>query len=303
MKIEPTGDILGATGTGVDLSQPMSDAVFGDIIKALGQHGVINFPGQSLDPAALVQFSERFGGLQTSVGGMYTDATHPEVMVLSNMKKDGKALGLADAGQDWHTDMSYNQTIGFVNVLFAMEVPQRDGQPLGATVFANMKAAYDDLPDEMKTRLDGATCTHDFNKFWENMRTRPGSTRPPLSPEQRAKRPPSVHPLFLTHPISGDRILYANPGYAERINELSQADSDEVLEFLFAHQLQEKYQYTHRWAKGDLLIWDHIGTLHNAIADYGPDEHRMMIRCQVYADKVFEPAFVQDALDKASMAA
>ncbi len=78
-----------------------------------------------------------------------------------------------DAGQDWHTDMSYSATVAFANMLYAIEVPHRDGQPLGGTEFANMRAAYDDLPAEMKTRLDGMTVLHDFNKFWEMMRHRP----------------------------------------------------------------------------------------------------------------------------------
>src|SRR5262245_62429541 len=117
-------------------------------------------------------------------------------------------------------------------------------------MFANTQAAYDGLAPELKARLAGATATHDFNKFWEKMRTRPGSYRDPLSPEQRRRRPPSVHPIFLTHPITGKRVLYCNPGYAIRINELDEAESDRVLETLFAHQLQPKYQYTHRWTEG-----------------------------------------------------
>lgn len=300
MQITQNTDIMGAVGSDIDLSQPINDDDFGRIFKALGEFGVICFPNQSMNPVQLKTFSERFGGLQTSLGGKYTDKDVPEVMYLSNMVQDGEPLGLADAGQDWHTDMSYNQLIGFVNVLFAVEVPLRDGQPLGDTVFANMRAAYDDLPDHIKTQLADATCTHDFNKFWEAMRARPGSQRAPLSPELRAKRPPATHPLFLTHPITGDKILYANPGYATRINELSEAESDEMLDFLFQHQLQPKYQYAHKWTKGDVLIWDHIGTLHTAIADYTPQEARMMIRCQVYADKVFEPDFVKSALGTAA---
>ena len=121
------------------------------------------------------------------------------------------------------------------------------------------------------------------------MRRRPGSQRPPLSEEQRRNRPPAVHPVFLTHPITGQTVLYCNPGYAIRINELDEAESDRVLARLFEHQLQPKYQYTHRWTEGDVLVWDHIGTLHNAIADYGPDEHRLMKRCQVMADRIFDP--------------
>jgi taurine dioxygenase len=218
------------------------------------------------------------------------------VGILSNVVENGRPIGLADAGQDWHTDMSYNATIGFLNVLFAVKVPRRNGQVLGATAFVNTRAAYDGLSVEMKARLRDATATHDFNKFWENMRRRPGSQRGPLSEEQRRNRPPSVHPLFLTHPISGETVLYCNPGYAIRINELDEAESDRVLAFLFEHQLQPKYQYTHRWTEGDVLVWDHIGTLHNAIADYGPDEPRLMKRCQVMADRIFDPAFREAAL-------
>ncbi|WP_426959418.1 TauD/TfdA dioxygenase family protein [Muricoccus radiodurans] len=298
LTIEPTGRILGAHVTGIDLSRPMTEEEFGAILLALGQHGVLRFPGQHIDAAALKAFSERFGPIQASVTGKFHDPEVPQVGILSNIVENGQPIGLADAGQDWHTDMSYNDTIGFVNVLYAVKVPRRDGKVLGSTVFANMHAAYDELDPALKTRLEGMTATHDFNKFWEEMRRRPGSTRPPLTPEQRAKRPPSVHPVFLTHPITGRKVLYCNPGYAIRINELDEAESDRVLETLFAHQLQPRYQYTHEWTENDLLIWDHIGTLHNAIPDYRPDEHRLMKRCQVMADWIFDPAFRQRALPR-----
>lgn len=287
---------LGARITGIDLSRPIPDRDFARIILALGHHGVVCFPGQSLAPADLKAFSGRFGGLQISVSGSFNDPEHPEVMTLSNMKQDGKPLGLADAGQDWHTDMSYNATIGYVNVLHALHVPMRDGQPLGDTLFADMKAAYRDLPPALRERLDGMTVTHDFEKFWNAMCARPGSTRAPLTAAQKAKRPPSVHPVFITHPVTGERALYANPGYATRINEMEQGESDEILEFLFRHQLQDKYLHSHRWSVGDVLIWDNLVTLHNAVADYGPDEPRMMIRCQVSADRVFDPDFVRTVL-------
>ncbi len=150
----------------------------------------------------------------------------PEVGILSNIIENGEPIGITDAGQDWHTDMSYNETIGFLNVLYAVKVPRRDGQVLGATAFVNTQAAYEDLAPEVKARLRDATATHDFNKFWENMRVRPGSLRAPLSEEQRRRRPPSVHPVFLTHPITGRTVLYCNPGYAIRINELDEAESD-----------------------------------------------------------------------------
>ena len=104
---------------------------------------------------------------------------------------------------------------------------------------------------------------------------------------------------MLQHPISGRPVLYCNPGYAERINELPDAEGQALLETLFAHQLQPEFQWAHRWTVGDVLIWDHLGTLHNAIADYAPDEHRLMLRCQVMAGSIFDPAFQQRWLQAA----
>src|SRR5579871_606279 len=296
LPITPSGETLGATVTGIDLAKPLDARRFGAIFAALGRYGVLRFPGQTLDAGQLKAFAARFGGLEINVAGAYQEPGHPEVMILSNIVENGMPIGALDAGQDWHTDMSYSATIAFANVLYALKVPRRDGQPLGGTEFANMRAAYRDLPEEIKTRLDGMTVLHDFNKFWEKMRQRPGSWRKPMTPEQRRLKPPVSHPIFLDHPITGERVLYANPGYAIRINELSEAESDEMLAFLFEHQLQPRYRYLHRWTEGDVLLWDDIGTLHNAQADYGPDEHRLIKRCQVMADRVFDPAWVRSAL-------
>ena len=294
--ISPSGETLGATIGGVDLSRPLGKAQFGEILAAFGRYGVLRFPKQKLDAAQLKGFAARFGSLEINIAGAYQEPGHPEVMILSNIVENGKPIGARDAGQDWHTDMSYSATIALANVLYALQVPRRNGKPLGGTEFANMHAAYDDLPAELKEQLDGMTALHDFAKFWDMMRQRPGSWRPPLSDEQRRQKPPVSHPIFLTHPITGRKVLYCNPGYAIRINELPQRDSDNMLAFLFEHQLQPKYRYLHRWTEGDLLFWDDLGTLHNAQDDYGPDEHRLIKRCQVMADRIFDPAFVRGAL-------
>jgi taurine dioxygenase len=293
--IRPTGQSLGATVRGIDLSHSLSDEQFRLALGALGKHGVLCFPQQRLETASLKAFSGRFGELEVNVAGAFQDAAHPEVMILSNVKEKGRPVGMSDAGQDWHTDMSYSATVAFANVLYAIKVPRRNGKALGSTEFANMHAAYDELPGDIKHRLKDATALHDFAKFWDKMRSQPGSTRPPLTDEQRRKKPPVSHPVFLTHPITGRKVLYANPGYAMRINELTPSESDELLEFLFAHQLQQKYRYVHEWSEGDLLIWDNIGTLHYARPDYGPDEPRLIKRCQVMADRVFDPAFARQA--------
>ena len=287
MKITGSGQILGATIEGLDLARPMSAADTAAIEQALGKYSVIRFPDQRLSGLELKNFSARFGTLEINVANSFQEPGIPEVMILSNVVENGRAIGLSDAGQDWHTDMSYSKMIAFANVLYALKVPRRDGKPLGSTEFAAMGPAYDDLPAHVKQRLEGMTVLHDFNKFWEKMRREKGSTRPPLTEAQRRAKPPVSHPIFLTHPITGRKVLYANPGYSIRINELPQAESDEMLEFLFAHQLQRKYIYRFDWHEGDVLMWENFGTLHNAVADYGPDEHRLVKRCQVMADRYF----------------
>jgi len=288
LKITPSGASLGARIEGIDLSKPLSEPVFERLLLALGEHGVLKYPKQTLTPQQLRDFSARFGELEVNVANAYQEPGLPEVMVLSNIVEHGKPLGLADAGQDWHTDMSYSKMIAFTNVLYGIQIPHRDGQPLGNTEFCNMHAAYEGLPAEMKDRLEGMTVLHDFNKFWEMMRREKGSTRAPLTEAQRAAKPPVSHPIFLKHPITGRRVLYANPGYAVRINELPEEESDRTLQFLFEHQTQLKYRYGHRWEVGDVLMWDNMGTVHNAVADYKPSEPRLIKRCQVMATRFFD---------------
>ena len=283
MQVVPSGKTLGATVAGLDLAQALSDADFAAVRNALGAYGVLRFPKQNLTARQLVDFSARFGKLEINVANSYQEPGLPEVMILSNIVDNGKPIGLSDAGQSWHTDMSYSRTIALANVLYGIKIPSRDGKTLGNTEFCNMHAAYEGLPDDLKQRLEGKTVLHDFNKFWEMMRREKGSRRPSLTEAQRKSKPPVSHPVFLVHPLTGRRVLYANPGYSMRINELPEKESDELLAFLFEHQTQPAYRYAHQWEEGDLMLWEDIGTIHNAVADYGPDEHRLIKRCQVMA--------------------
>ncbi|HEV2299983.1 MAG TPA: TauD/TfdA family dioxygenase, partial [Stellaceae bacterium] len=149
IRVAPSGEVLGATVTGVDLAEPLAAPDFAQILLALGRRGVLCFPGQKLDAASLSAFAGRFGGLEINVAGSFQEPGHPEVMTLSNIIEEGRPSGLADAGQDWHTDMSYSEEIAFANALYAIRVPRRDGRPLGDTEFANMRAAYAGLPAEL----------------------------------------------------------------------------------------------------------------------------------------------------------
>jgi taurine dioxygenase len=183
--------------------------------------------------------------------------------------------------------MSYSRQIAFANVLYGIRIPKRAGEPLGNTEFSNMHAAYEGLSLDLKNKLEGKTVLHDFAKFWDMMRAREGSRRAPLTEAQRKAKPPVSHPVFLTHPLTGRKVLYANPGYAIKINEFSEAESRKTLEFLFEHQLKPEYRYANRWEEGDVLVWEDFGTIHNAVADYGPDEPRLVKRCQVMATRFF----------------
>ena len=284
MRITPTGASLGARIEDIDLNTPLSSDGFRTILRALGQYGVLCFPNQDLTPDTQAAFGGRFGELEVNVAAAGAhEPGHPEMMILSNMKQDGKPLGLHDAGQDWHTDMSYSKDIALANILHARHVPLRHGKPLGETQFRNMHLAYEELPDALKTKLANRTATHDFNKYWELALQRPGTGRKPLTAEQRAKKPPVSQPIFRTHPITGKPVLYANPGYTMWIDGMDRAESDSILDFLFRHQTRADYFHAHRWAVGDVLMWDNIGTVHNAVADYTMDEPRYMRRLQVMA--------------------
>ena len=112
--------------------------------------------------------------------------------------------------------------------------------------------------------------------------------------------PDVIHPVIRTHPITGRKVIYVNPGFTARIDGIPESESAELLRTLLDHVLLPKYRYVHEWTVGDLLLWDHIGTWHYARPDYGPDEYRLMKRCQVMADRIFDRDFVRTALAQAA---
>jgi taurine dioxygenase len=284
MNIIPGGRTLGATIGGIDLADPLSDTDFRSVLRALGRYGVLCFPEQTFETPAFAAFARRFGALEVNVANQFHEPDFPEVMILSNrIGSDGRPVGLNDAGQGWHTDMSYSRDIALANILHARAVPVRNGKSVGETQFRNMHAAYDELPEALKHTLEGRTATHDFEKFWEMMRQRPGSRRAPLTEAQKRQKPPVSQPLVRIHPLTGRKVLYANPGYTMWIDGMDRDESDTILDYLFRHQERADFLHAHRWSVGDVLMWDNIGTVHNAVADYMPDEPRHMRRAQVMA--------------------
>ena len=141
--VTPNKDILGATIGNFDARQPMSEETFGRLLNVLGRYGVLRFPNQELDATGLKNFSERFGDIQTGIGEKRNSGV-PEVGILSNVKENGEYIGLPDAGQDWHTDMSYRDVMGFVNVLYGVKVPVRDGLARGGAEYGSHRRGRDD---------------------------------------------------------------------------------------------------------------------------------------------------------------
>ena len=151
LRVIPNKAVMGAAIEGLDLSKPLSEAAFAQVLKALGQYSVLRFPDQHIDSFNLRDFSLRFGDIQAGISKAEGDPQRecPEVGILSNVKKDGAYVGLPNAGQDWHTDMSYRDLRGFVNVLYGVIVPRRDGKVLGGTEFSSMHAVYRALPEDV----------------------------------------------------------------------------------------------------------------------------------------------------------
>lgn len=282
---------LGAAVKDVDLSKPLSDADMQELEKALADYGVLCFPNQSISDADHIAFTSRLGPLEVNVASSGMTGDSPEIMVLSNIVKDGKPIGLADAGQDWHTDMSYSQIPGHATALHALEIPQENGRPLGDTEFSSMYLAYETLPKDIRDTIKDRHAVRDFAKFWNYMIEQKGSSRPPLTIEQRRKKPPVLHPLVIRHPVSDREALYADPGYTVSIVGLPRDESDAILKFLFEHQIKEEFVYRHKWSKGDFLIWDNLASIHRATGGYRPDQPRLMHRTQVTLDPARRPGF------------
>lgn len=270
---------LGAEVGGVDLAMSNYDNVFPAIHQAFLDHAVVVVRGQDLSPQRLMQFSKNFGRLESHVLESFNLPDNPEVLVISNIKENGKPIGAIYAGQYWHSDLSYMKHPTQASLLHARELPSHGGD----TMFTSMTQAYDELSEPMKALVEQLTAVHDYTNAYDTFFSHLPD-RPPLPDEAKAKVPPVTHPVVRTHPETGAKALYVNPGFTRHINELSAAESRAMLDFLFRHCQQPHLIYRHMWAPGDLLIWDNRCTCHLAVADYDMSEHRHLIRTSVEGD-------------------
>jgi taurine dioxygenase len=259
----------------VDLSQPMSDAAFAEIERAFYAGQVLALRAQKLTPAQFVAFARRLGPPQPHVIDQFHHPEDPNILILSNVKVNGQPTGLQDAGSYFHTDYSYLQVPARATTLYSRVVPKVGGD----TLFANQQAAYDDLPDAMKKRIEPLYGIHHYgnrNDQDESSRT----VASVLTPEQKAKMPVITHRIARPHPVTGRKALYAVSGSSFGIVGMPDDEALDLLDELAAHSTQPKYQLRFKYGVGDVVIWDNASLLHSATL-IDPDDARTLWRITV----------------------
>ena len=269
---------------GVDLSRPIDDATFGEIETAFHDNIVVFFRRQNLSNEQHIAFSRRFGELEIHIVKKYLLPGYPEILLVSNIKNEaGEHIGLADAGFTWHSDVSYRQFPSRCSLLYAKEVPHRDGVALGDTVFANCIAAYEALPAAMKRRLEGLKAIHRYS----SRRRVANSPRPKLTQAQLDETPDIAHPIVRTHPFTGRKAIYVTAGECIGIDGMPEDEAVDLIAELDAHCVKPQFLYRHRWQVGDLVMWDNASAMHLAICDYALPERRLMHRTTVIGTQPF----------------
>ena len=273
IEVAPVCGALGAEISGVDLSNPSDDAM-AEVRRALNDYSVIFFRDQNMTPDQHKDFGRRFGTL--NIHPIYEPLDgHPEIL---QVVKEADALN--NIGDSWHSDATFLPEPPMGSILYAREIPPFGGD----TLFANLSLAYEMLTDGMRRMLSNLQAVHS-DAFLTRGNEERNSTRSTKLKAGAMSAKETLHPVVRTHPETGRKALYVNPGFTRRINELTLAESRIILDFLFGHFQQPQFIYRHTWAPGDLVIWDNRCTCHNAVADYDMSERRHLIRTSVEGDK------------------
>ena len=274
-ELRPLGEHLGTEALGIDLSK-LDDDAFAWISRACAEHPVLVFRDQHLSASDIAAFGRRFGTPRAHALVGYRHPDHPEVSWLRNVDEAGNIdwFGVKRA-TDWHTDSTYEEVLPLLAMLHALEVPSTKG----GTIFADMCAAYDALPQTMKDRLAGLVGLH-------------GRTDGPAGarlydPGEQMNRAAKIYfeqrrPAVVNHPVSGRPILFVNPMHVHGFEGMEREEAWPLIEELAAHATQDCFTYYHSWQVGDLLIWDERATMHRGAGDSNPAERRVMLRTIVY---------------------
>jgi alpha-ketoglutarate-dependent taurine dioxygenase len=279
IQIIPQDAVIGAEIRGADLSKPIDARTFSKIEEAYDRYTVLVFRDQKLTPEQHIAFGRKFGPLEIHVLKKYLLAGHPEILLISNIvKEDGEFLGLADAGQTWHTDTSYRARPSRGSILYAIEIPHdENGDAIGDTLFAGTAPAYDALPEVMKRKIEGRKAIHSYGQ----RKRPPGSQRNKTFKAEIDAVPDVSHPVVRTHPNTGRRALYVFEGECVGIEGMPEDEARQIISNLTEHCIQPKFIYRHNWRVGDVVMWDNAAALHLAIADYKLPQRRLLHRVTI----------------------
>ena len=295
--LQPLCAGFGLEAHDVDVAQPMSDSEFAEIERAFYAGQVLVLRGQTLTPSQFVAFARRLGPPQPHVIDQFHHPDDPNILILSNVKKDGKPTGLQDAGSYFHTDYSYLQVPARATTLYSIVVPKKGGD----TLFANQQAAYDDLSDAMKRRIEPLYGIHHYgNRHDTDEASRTAAS--PLTDEQKAKMPLITHRIARPHPVTGRKSLYAVNGSSFGIVGMPDDEALGLLDELAAHSTQPRYRYSLKYGVGDVVVWDNASLLHSATLT-DPNDPRTLWRITVLeptaaaaAPQVIAPTFATGAM-------
>jgi taurine dioxygenase len=267
----PLSPALGAEIIGVDLRREIDEEFAVRLLDVWHRNLVILLRDQQLSEEDQVRFAERFGPPAVIHTKQFV-RRHPSVMLITNIREDGKPIGaLPDGEMQFHSDQCYQERPAMASLLYAIEVPSEGGN----TLFANAYAAYETLPAEIKRRIEGRRALNAYD--YDTAATKRGT-------KVAEHVPTYVHPVVRTHPATARKALYVNRLMTVRIEDMPEEESSELLDFLFDHQEQRQFIYEHVWRVGDILMWDNRCTLH-ARTDFAADERRLMRRVTILGEK------------------
>jgi taurine dioxygenase len=241
--------------TGVDLHGRLPDEHFAAIRNAFAEYGVLFFRDQSLTPDDHVRFAERWGPINVNRFFRPVDG-YP---MIAEVRKEPEQR--VNIGGGWHTDHSYDDVPAMGSLLYAIDVPEQGGD----TQFASMYAAYDALSDGLKEVLGGLRAVHSSRHVFGS--ARPEDTGGRVGNPELAVQD-AVHPVVITHPLSGRRALYVNPGFTVAFEDWTEEESEPLLQYLYQHASRAEFTYRFRWQPGSLAVWDNRATWHYAVNDY-----------------------------------
>lgn len=271
LNVQKSDGPFGAVIEGLSTDSPLTDADVATVKSAVAEHTAVIINDLDENPEWLLHLGQSFGPLQPHILDQYHHPLSSEMSIITaNMDSGESRKTKKPAGAFWHSDLSYTSTPSDAIFLYATHVPT-DG---GDTMVANTAMAYDALEEDMKSRIDNLTAIHRYG--WNG-----GGAITQLTEEQRKKTPDVEHPVVRVHPMTGQRILYVNPGFTMAIKGMNQAESDELLAELFEHQMNPAFQYRHKWQERQLIILDNRASMHCAVAGYSEPMRkiRMIVGC------------------------